>query len=819
MANNEYKEEDLEDNLLSFIDFRKLLSDIVHYWWLFVLTMAIVIVGLKYYHRYCPTIYSAYTTLIIDNSNESGSSAQMSLVSGVRLGQSMRNFDNQLAILGSKSLISRVVDNMGIYTSYFNVGRIKDTEIYPSNNYIIVMDSTHVQPIETRINFSPIDDKMFAIHVESEEANLYNYSIGEYINKIEHLNYDGKFYYGQPIVTPWCAFTLVAKEPLKGKIYAKFHDPEVITARFTGGLSIEHDTKTESSVVTLRVKGENSLKNIVFLNTLTQMYIDDNLSQKNLMSDNTIRFIDGQLAMLSDTMNRVEGELSSFRSNNGIQNDMSQKGKSILDELKTLDRQMQELVIEHNYYDYLCAYLDNDSILQSGDMAPATFNVQRPIINEQIKKLLELSAKRQVYRDTWGKQGNPMYDALDAELNIAKNTLLTTIESQKALCEKMQGDVQIQINDYNSQMMALPETERRLLGIDRKFTLNNDIFTFLMRKRSEAQIQRASNTSDHKLLDKACAAGIVSPNIKQNKMLGYAAAILLPLVLLVLRQVLDKKVRTVNDITKLTKYPLIGEVNNSKKETPLVVLNYPRSLISEDFRRTRIKLDFMTKTKDHTMIAITSAMPGDGKSFIAINIASVFAIAKKKTVLLGFDLRKPAINKTFDFKQELGITDYLIGNCKFEDIVYNYEGLDVISSGTIPPNPLEIIMSDECKAFLEEVKSRYDVIIVDTPPVGLVSDALPIANMVNATLFVVRQDYTNMNILQYALNTLNENEVGNVCLLMNDINSKKTRYGYGYGYGSYGKYGRYGKYGQSKYGYGYGYGSYDDDSKGYYTED
>lgn len=806
MENKNYNAEEEDDSFLSYIDVKKLLSDVVKYWWLFVISVAVVLVGLKYYHRYKTKMYHAEATVIVDNSVKS--TYRVNILDGVNLGQNMSNFDNQLAILGSRTLVTKVVEQMGIYVSYFHIGRIKDTEIYGTNEFMVVMDSTHVQPIGTRIYITPVDDYSFRLSVSSEGISTYNYSTGSTGGSGESstaINFEDTFRYGEPVITPWCAFSIVASEPLKEKYYFYFNTPESLITQYSSQLEISSESKTESTVVTLGITGANQKKCTVFLNTLVNTYVNDNLRQKTQMSENTIRFIESQLGLLSDSLDVVSTQLSRFRSNNRIQDDLSKKGEELFDEVKSYETELKQLTLENAYYDYLEKYFSNDSIMK-GDIAPATFKTERPIITDQLNKILDINAKRQVYRDTYGREGNPMFDALNAEFNIVRNTLLTSIKSQRDMVVKNINEVQGKIDAYTRDIMALPEAERALLGIDRKFKVTNELYTFLMQKRAEAQIQRASSTPDHKALDPAIITGVVSPNVKRNQMVGLMAAIFLPLLFLVLRQLLDNKIRTSSDVKKLTDMSIIGEIPNNKKETTFVVQEYPRSMVAEEFRRMRIKLNFMTKGCKPTIIAVTSSMPEDGKTFCSINTASVFAIAKQKTLLLGFDLRKPGLSKVLNIENKEGITDYLIGNCKLEDIIVKVGDLYVIGSGTVPPNPSELIVSAECHEMMEKLKESFDVIVMDTPPVGLVSDAILLSQMADTTMFVIRQDYTNKNALKFTLEQLSENNLKNPAVVLNDINSKKTRYGYGYGYGNYGKYGHYGHYGYgNKHGYGYDY--------------
>lgn len=805
--NNPQVESD-EDNILSFLDFKKLLSDVIRFWWLFVISVAVVFIGLKIYHRYKPIVYSAEASIIIDVDGKSSQRAD--ITQGIMLGGSMRNFDNQLAILSSRSLTANVVNDMGIFVSYYNEGRIKTDELYNNSNFLLIMDSTHVQPLGAKIYITPKDQNTFTISVNAKKVDLYNYHNHELVGRIENINFDDTFLYGQPIVTPWCAFTIICQKPIENRVFAVFNDPDNLVDRFVSALSISNDKKSESSVVTLSMVGTCRQKNIDYLNTLIKWYINDNLHQKNEMSENTIHFIEGQLSVLQDTLSNVEIELSHFRSQNGIQDDLSKKGVDLLSDIKDYDKELKQLQLESSYYEYLERYFSNDSVMK-GDIAPATFKTERPVISELLNNILDLNSKKQIYRDTYGKDGNPMYDALNAELNIARNTLLTSIKSHKKMVQDNIAEVNAKLEGFNYEVTQLPEKERRLLGIDRKFTLNNEVFNFLMRKRAEAQIQRASNTSDHKILDAAETTGVVSPKTKRDQAMGIAVAFIVPLLFLVLRQLIDRRVRTLNDVNKVTNLPVIGEIPNSKKDTPHVVYEYPRSNISEEFRRIRIKLDFMAKGKHPAVFCVTSSMPSEGKTFCSLNIATVFAIANKKTLLLGFDLRRPGLSKLLGLKNHAGISDYLIGNCSLEEAISNYNGMDVIGSGTIPPNPSELIMSDACAKMMETLKSIYDVIIIDTPPVGPVSDVFLLTRWSDANVFIVRQDYTFKEAFKEALESINDNQLTNVGIVVNDINNSKTRYGYGYGYGSYGHGSKYGKYGYNGYDDEQTYGGYVDE--------
>ncbi len=807
-----------EENSFFNIDYKKLLADVIQLWWLFVLSVIIAFVSLSVYHRYKKPIYNSQLTMIVDDQGQNGSRmmSQNSLVDGFMVDPGMRSIENQVAVLQSRTLVQKAVESMNIYMSFYSKGHVITSEQYKFNKFNVVIDSTHAQPLNVPIYISDIDEQTYRLSLKAENVSLYDYSQRSVIGSIEQIDCNVRCRYGDPIITPWGAFSIIRNQEFGDGIYFCFNDPEVVANSYYNSLGVDRNVKTNSSVVSLSISGPVVEKNNDFLNTMANTFLNENLEQKNQIADNTIKFIEDQLNSLADTLNIIGTQLSSYKVSHGFEQTVSSKSEEIF---KERQRKMLEVYNQRNidaYYDYLAEYFSNDTIL-GGVIAPAVFATESPVITEQLRQIMSLNSEKQTYE----KAENPVSRDVMAKLQIARNTLLLSIDNHKDRVRETIEQLEVEIKDLDSRIAALPETERMLLGIDRKYSLNNDVYTYLMRKRSESQIQKASNTPDHRIIDPATNMGRVSPNIKRNQLLGLVVAILIPLCFLVLRQLLDSKIRTQDDIKKISDLPVVGEVTSNRKDTSLVVLEHPKSILSEVFRRMRTRINFMIGEKDIPVIGVTSSMPGEGKTFCAINIASVFAISGKKTVLLGFDLRKPGLSKVFSANNSQGLSNYLIGACSIDEMVYQIsDGFDLLPSGDIPPNPAELIASPKCQELLEELKKRYDVIVIDTPPMGLVSDAYTIARWCDTLMFIVRQDYTLKEAFQYTVDTLKNDGIKNVGLVINDVNNNKSRYGYGYGYGHYGKYGRYGKYGHyGKSGYGYGYGYGENGSHGYYAEE
>lgn len=785
-----------DDGTIFNIDLKKLLNDVIKFWWLFLVTVVAAFLVVNIYHRFKKPVYSADLTLIIDadaTSQTSLQSSQNSLIGGIMLSPMMRNLDNQVEILSSLSMTERVITSLNIYISYYTVGRVRETETYKSSQFVVVFDSTHCQPLGTKIHVDPIDNDHFYLDVDAGKTATYIYSERRSSEEpIEEIHYRAKHRYGEAIITPWCAFSVnkrTAQAP-ETRGYFVFNTPENLAKAFRASTSVtKHQSRNnESSVLTISTTGTCTGKILDYLNHTAYSFISDNLKQKNEVAENTIKFINEQLIFLGDSLYSIGTQLTSYRVEHGLEQDAPTKSKQIFDDIKRYDKEIEEQKIILAYYDYLEKYFNDDSVMHNV-IAPAFYDTKSASIITQLNEIMKLSNERHTYEETYGRGENPVGKQLTAKLYIARNTLLNSINNHRAMINKHISDLNYEYEYATKELMKLPEAERVLLNIDRRYALNNDVFNFLMRKRSEAQIQKASNTPDHKILDKAKINGIISPKVGFDFAVGIMAALALPLAFLVLRQLLDNKIRSEEDLEKLTRNKIIGSVPNNTKGD-MLLFNAPRSYIAECIRRIRNKLSFYTND-GKISILVSSTSPGEGKTFTSLNIASAFAISGKKTVLLGYDLRKPGLNKVVGINDHLGLSNYIIGDCEKRDIIINVKpDFDVILSGDVPPNPAELIAQQRSLDLITELKREYDVVVIDTPPLGVVGDALSLIPLVDSMVFVVRQDYTIKHMLTDTLQILWDEKIPNLCLILNDVDNKDSRYGYRYGH---------------RYGYGYGY--------------
>ena len=772
-ANNQNKEGGLN------IDPKKLINDLLRFWWLFLITIPFCYGVVEFVHRYSIPVYGASMTVIVDERGENDSKASM--MEGFGLTPGMRNVDNQIAVLSSWDMLRNTVDQLDFCVSYFVEGRLKKTELYGNLDFQVVFDSTHAQLLNIPIYIHPVDGNSFRMTVECESGSLFDYSQKRMAGSVGAIKYSQVHRYNETVITPWMAVNIQRKAGITGKeLFFVFNHPESVVAQYKSSLRVSK-TNENSSIIGLYMTGTNNEKNIAFLNKLGMVMIESNLKQKNKIADNTITFIESQLVNISDSLRLVGTELSDFRTSNKIQS-VSSKGDYLFSELQRIENEINHMKVSISYYRYLIGYFTSDSIA-NGLIAPAMLDTKSNVLAQQIGQLIEINSEKMALGDTYGQPTHPMMVELNSKYQIAKNVLIQSINNHLALVKDDIRVLESKKMATESELYALPETERKMLGIERKFELNNEVYTFLLRKRSESQIQKASNTSDHKVLESARFAGQVSPNTQGNRKKALMLGLLLPLVFIVLRQLFNRKIQGVEDINKLTGLPILGQIVHSKKAEPDVVIKHPKSVIAETFRRVRTRLEFLTGDISCPIISVTSSMPGEGKTFCALNIASVYAISGKKTILLGFDLRRPGLNKILDLHQECGISNYLIGQCTLNEIVKNplHENLFVIPSGDIPPNPSELISSEKTKLFLEQLRKQYDMIIIDTPPMGIVSDPYLLARQSDVLIFLARDNYSIRDVFYQSMQAIHEEGLEHVGILLNDQQVQQGRYAYRYG--------------------------------------
>jgi tyrosine-protein kinase Etk/Wzc len=473
--------------------------------------------------------------------------------------------------------------------------------------------------------------------------------------------------------------------------------------------------------------------------------------------------------------------LQQFRSSHKVM-DLSTQGQTIIAQLSALENEKARLSLEADYYDYLADYLAKE-VTGEAPIVPITMGISDPGLTRLVTELADLQSQ---LSSKGGGEKNPMQNIIVQKIRSAKDALRETLNGLRRANSLARSENQKQIARVNDQASALPATERQLLGIERKFKLNDQLYTFLLETRSQQQMQKASNMADNEVIDPASEynSTIISPSPPKAYFVSLFAGFGIPFSILFLNLMFNKKLKD-EDIDKMTDIPIVGKIPHNSEKTNIVVLEYPNSTISESFRSLRTRMQFFTKEAKAPIVLVTSAMPGDGKTFTAINLASAYSLLGKKTVLVGFDLRKPKIYQDFNLDNDKGVSTWLIGKDKLDDIIKetSFENLSVIPAGPIPPNPSELISLEKVDELLMLLKERYEYIIIDSSPIGIVSETYHLASLADSCLLIIRPKRTLKDVLEKTINEIKVSRIKGISLVINDIQSDSKHFGYGEKYG------------------------------------
>jgi len=508
------------------------------------------------------------------------------------------------------------------------------------------------------------------------------------------------------------------------------------------------------------------------------LFIFNNLEKKNIEARRIIEFIDAQLADVSESLELTENELQEFRSRNRIM-DVSAQAQQIIDQAVILDNNKDNLTLERNYFITLDQYLAQETNDEMA-IAPATMGIDDPGLESLMQELTALQAE---YFSSGVGERNPLQSQLELRIRNTKQSIRETLQGILRANQIALNENERQINELNTRAASLPVKERQLLGIERKFNLNNVIYTYLLQRRAEAQIQYASNIPDNELIDLSQSTpGPIAPNFMVVYLFAITMGLGFPLFLIFLIDTIRNKVNSEEELKQMTQLPIVGHVPHGRLAYNTVVLTDPQHKISESFRALRYRLEFITQEVKCPIILLSSAMPGEGKTFSAVNLASAYSLAGKKTLIIGMDMRRPTLSKSFGLSEKEGLSTYLIGKVNLEDVIFDtgYENLFVIPSGPVPPNPGELASSEKAKKMLSDLRNSYDYIIVDTAPIGTVADNYATASLADAFLLVVRHNHSERRLIRNTLSDLSASGIKPPSLLLNDIASKGTSYRYSY---------------------------------------
>ncbi|HQQ83507.1 MAG TPA: polysaccharide biosynthesis tyrosine autokinase, partial [Cyclobacteriaceae bacterium] len=759
--------EESEHEQGSLIDFKRIGYRALAYWYLIVLCLAIALSVALYINRYSQRIYPVTASVIIREREETSGGE---LLYKNALIDPYRNYLNEPFIIKSYPLIRKVVEELDFSVTFFREGFLLTTEAY---DYV---------PVQAKlIQIVKPSQGKFTFKVKSEKS----YSLEPYENSDVAPQ---EFHFGDTIEYDGYRLWIAPAENRKfGLIDVPFlmvvRNPSQVTSEYVSKLNVSW-AEEGAGVLNLSVNGANPAKEIDFLNGLVRHYQQYDLDKKNQAAERSIEFIRGQLTKITDSLKIFEGQLQQFKKSNRTSGSLSKDGELIFTRIEKFETEKAELTIKSSYYDYLKRIISEDKNLDQV-ILPSSLGISDPVLGTVLAKLTEAQLEIKTFQAN-GKSSNPLYENRVNRLNELKREVLESVNSLRTTDKIKLDFLDKQILNAEKQLGYLPVAERQLISIQRNYSLLETLYVFLMQKMSEAGISKASNVSDIIGVNPPMRGGAISPKTSTNLTIAMVIGLSLPLVILILIEIFNTKIQSSEDIARSTHIPFIGGVGHNPIVSNLIVVQKPKSSVSESFRALRSNLNFFTGHESNKVFMITSSISGEGKTFTTINLATVFALSGRRTLIIGADMRRPKIYMDFNMSNQTGLSGFLSNLSTFDEIIQktSIQNLDLVSGGPVPPNPSELLLTARFDEFMKEAKSRYDFVLIDTPPLALVTDAFVMAKFADHTVFVMRQNYTPKAFIRSIDDYYYSGKFKNISILLNDI--YRSGFGYGYGYGGYG---------------------------------
>ncbi|GHB31463.1 GumC family protein [Mongoliitalea lutea] len=769
---------DLKDK--SSIDFRAIFPKILRIWPLILLSVFLFAAAGYLIVKFTTPVYKV-SGLFFVKERSSG----FSIFEGPSmLNNSNLGLQNEIIIIKSKPITRKTLNELDFNVEYYEKGSYTYNELYANSPLLVEIDWKSPQIINTLVKVEWSDDSQFKLSFN--ERKNYKYLPNGSTVPLTLIP--------EPTLHPFNEWIETSNYRIKvtkttidesGSIYIKVRDTESLVWEYSGKLQVNRLDRN-ASILNLSMDVQNYQKGTTFLNHLMEKYMDLELEEKNEVSSNTIDFIDSQVSGVADSLKLFESQLQAFRSTNKIY-DLQSESTIVYEQLLDYETRLQQEQFKRQYYSKLKDYLVRENYREL--VVPSGLGIDDPILNGLITSLITLQNKKSELLATNTEQ-SPVVREIERkvkELNSSiRESLINVDQSSKFVIENLTERKAA----IESSFRNLPETEQNLIRFKRQFDLTENIYNFLMQKRAESAISKASNKADNKIIEPASFVQQIKPQLRRTIILFSLVGFMLPVGLVILIQIFKTKIEELEYLEQHLKIPVLTSIMKNQKPNNLVVFEQSKSGIAEGFRTLRANIRFLHPADEKVVIMVTSSVSGEGKTFCSINLASVYALTGKKTILVGCDMRKPRIFDDFKLENSQGLSTYLSGQVSEWDSMVNpsgYENLDILLSGPIPPNPAELLYSANFGKLIEELKGVYDVVILDTPPVGLVSETLGLISFVDLSLFVFRQNYSERGFID-ALNSLKaKNSINNLYAIYNGVDGRRSGYGYGnsYGYGYY----------------------------------
>jgi len=749
------------------------------YWPLFLLAIVLAVTAGFVYLRYATPVYWVSATLLVKD--EKTGMDEADILSSLDLSGSKKVIENEIEILKSRTLAKEVIRKLDLYAEVTVKGKIRDDVAYkgsPLRFHFLEPDSIR-------------GDEYTILSMKYDVANK-----RVFLNGNSYPLYDTVYTtWGKMVITPKPG----AQVDVRNKQYTlRIAGEKVLTGMIQNSLQVDPTTKA-GTIIGLGYNDSDPDRGEDILNELIRAYNNASIEDKNRTSANTMNFVDSRLRVVTQELNQVESQVANFKQREGIV-DLTEQSKIFLESVSGNDKKIAEADMQLSVLDSIEGYLT--SAKEDEALVPATLGLTDPVLLDLISKLSDVELQLQRLKKTTG-ENSPLLESLTRQRAQLKPSVLQNVRNLRSNLVASKLKVEADNQRYSGMLTGVPQKEKAFLEVSRQQEIKNNIYTFLLQKREETAVASAAAVSDSRIVDAAEASPWpISP--KKPIILGISVIAAIAGVggLITLRDLMKKEIAHRSEIEKATDAPILAEIVQNDGKEAVVVAEGNRSFVAEQFRTLRTALSYVGVNANGTLngngvnghrktLLVTSSISGEGKSFVSVNLAVSLSLVKKKVALLEFDLRKPRISAMLNVSREPGISNYLVGQADALSIMQPVPGneyLYILPAGVIPPNPTELILNGQLEALISHLKAKFDYVIIDTAPVGLVTDARLLAQYADATLYVIRHQVTPKLYLKMINEIYQNKEVGNLNIVFNGIQPRgaggydANGYGYGYGY-------------------------------------
>lgn len=731
------------------------------YWPLFLGLFILSVIAALVYLKMTPPVYEANARILI---NERKGEAEAKTDDPMSTNLSPKQtVDNEREVIASSPIIYKVVEDLGLYSSVYKKDGLTSTVMYKHAPLkVIVQNPNTLKPIEKT-----------------------SFKIQGSLVVIDGKGYPFDRWLKMPYATIMFRLNPSYSDRAVGNFSFALTAPEKVVSSVMQNLKVTEANKL-STILNVSLLDQDPQRAEDILNDILRVYSAYAIEQHNLLAANTLEFINRRLMSVEKELLDIESKLQNYRSERGAV-DVGTQGRLYLENVSVNDQKVGEINMQLSVLNQIENYVKSKDL--SGGIVPSTAGINDPGLSQMVKDIYELQLTAESLRKTTG-ENNPMVVSYIDQINKIKPQILQNLRNQRNSLSASRNNLASTTNNYSSVLQSMPETERNLVDINRQQQIKNGIYTFLLQKKEETALSYIANGTDNKIISNAASSEFpVSPKRKMVLLAAVFGAGILGIAFVSVKEGMRRNVMFQSEIKSLTALPVIAEISANPTKNQIVIGSQQRTLIAEQFRSLRTTLHFLGIGKKNKRVMVTSAIAGEGKSFVASNLAVTLAMTGKKVALLDFDLNHPTLHHKFNMKQSIGISDYLEGKVSASDIIQPSsvdENLSVLLTGKLPLDPAELILNGRAAALLDYLDTIFDFIIVDVPPVGPVSDAYVLAPICDATLFVIRHAYTPKVFVERIDENIRLNNLPNPAIVFNAVAQRgygKNNYGYGYGSG------------------------------------